>query len=134
MRPRRGGRSAARREGGPRTIATRECFSSAARYQARVSADAIFERPIGSKTLPPVSGPVPSLRAGAAGTSAWSGNVQASEHLCAASHIGDAHANAGGSGWRDARRERRAVEGDAVDGEGEHGYLGSWRQSVRPLE
>jgi len=49
-------------------------------------------------------------------------------------HIGDAHANAGGSGWRDARRERRAVEGDAVDGEGEHGYLGSWRQSVRPLE
>ena len=46
----------------------------------------------------------------------------------------DLYAAANGSGWRDARRERRAVEGDAVDGEGEHGYLGSWRQSVRPLE
>jgi hypothetical protein len=42
-------------------MATRECLSSAARYHASVSADAIFEKPYGSKTLPPVSGPVPSL-------------------------------------------------------------------------
>ena len=47
-----------------RTIATRECFSSAARYQASVSSEAILDRPHGSKTLPPVSGPVPSLRNG----------------------------------------------------------------------
>ena len=44
-----------------RTMAMRECLSSAARYQARVSADAILEKPIGSKTLPPVSTPTPSL-------------------------------------------------------------------------
>ena len=43
-------------------MAMRECLSSAARYQARVSADAILERPSGSKTLPPVSTPTPSLR------------------------------------------------------------------------
>ena len=45
-----------------RTMAMRECLSSAARYQARVSADAILEKPSGSKTLPPVSTPTPSLR------------------------------------------------------------------------
>ena len=44
------------------TMATRECFSSQARYHASVSSDAILLRPIGSNTLPPVSGPVPSLR------------------------------------------------------------------------
>merc|ERR1719434_327560 len=44
-------------------IAIRECFSSHARYQARVSSDAILERPSGSKTLPPVSGPTPSMSA-----------------------------------------------------------------------
>jgi len=50
-----------------RTIATRECFSSAARYHARVSGEAILDRPIGSKTLLPVSTPTPSLHAGASG-------------------------------------------------------------------
>ena len=40
----------------------RPCLSSAARYQASVSADAMPDRPMGSKTLPPVSTPTPSLR------------------------------------------------------------------------
>merc|ERR1719271_2239079 len=49
-------------------MAIRECLSSHARNQASVSSEAVFDKPSGSKTLPPVSGPVPSMSATAIGS------------------------------------------------------------------
>jgi hypothetical protein len=77
-----------------RTMAMRECLSSAARYQARVSADAILEKPIGSKTLPPVSTPTPSLhkKREAACHNTASHTTQSGLHTGHGAHVGDAHA------------------------------------------
>jgi len=64
-----------------------ECLSSAARYQARVSADAILEKPSGSKTLPPVSTPTPSLHKGGAAVIVWAHHsppfIRATAHMSA---------------------------------------------------
>ena len=43
-------------------IATRPCLISAWRKKASVLSPPIVEKPYGSKTLPPVSGPTPTLR------------------------------------------------------------------------